>query len=142
MKKILMLLSIFLFAYSATTFADQPKLYSSDISVKTPEVKVIASGKKSAVVSMELDNTSSALVTIVAANSPLASETQLHQTIDGKMVQVKEINVRPNSDDHLQKNGFHVMLIGIQSPLRANQIVPITLIFSDGSDMLVNAKVE
>lgn len=137
-----MSLSILLFAYSISGFADQAKLYSSDISVKTPEVKVIAASKTSAVVSMELDNKSGALVTIVAATSPVASETQLHETIEGKMVQVKDIKIRPKSDDNLQRNGFHVMLINIKSPLEVNQIVPITLIFSDGSDMLVNAKVE
>lgn len=142
MKKILMSLSILLFAYSISGFADQAKLYSSDISVKTPEVKVIAASKTSAVVSMELDNKSGAFVTIVAATSPVASETQLHETIEGKMVQVKDIKIRPKSDDNLQRNGFHVMLINLKSPLEVNQIVPITLIFSDGSDMLVNAKVE
>ena len=52
------------------------------------------------------------------------------------------LKVFPDSDDNLQKNGFHVMLIGIKSPLEINQIIPITLTFSDGSDMLVNAKVQ
>lgn len=141
-KKILMSLSILLLAYSTASFADQTTLYSSDISVKTPEVKVIAADKKSAVVSMELDNKSGTLVTIVAASSPVASETQLHETIDGKMVQVKSIKIPPNSDDNLQRNGFHVMLMDIKSPLEVNQMIPVTLIFSDGSDMLVNAKVE
>ncbi len=137
-----MFLSIFLFAWSTISFADQTKLYSSEITVKTPEVKIIALDQKSAVVSMELDNKSRAAVTIISASSPISSETQLHKTIDGKMVQVKDIPIPPHGDDHLQKNGFHVMLIGIKSPLEVNQVIPITLTFSDGSSMLVDAKVE
>ena len=92
---------------------------------------------------MELVNHSNRAITVIAAFTPLAQETELHDfaDINGQQVmqQVAKIVVKANSEDDLKPGGFHVMLMGLNKPLQNGMSVPITLIFSDGSDLQVNA---
>lgn len=118
---------------------------ASTVAAQTPTVELWQQNTSSAGVFMQLDNQSNQRATIVAAYSPVAAETELHDfvTIKGQTVmqQVSEIVIKAKSDDVLKPGGFHVMLMGLKKPLSEGAAVPITLIFADGSDLQVNAHV-
>jgi copper(I)-binding protein len=115
------------------------------ITVKTPEVRLYAVGANSAEAFMDLQNASNTAQALVAASSPVDQQTQLHKTVVNNgvatMVQIKKILIPADKDKDLKFGGIHVMLIGLKEPLKDNMMVPITLKFEDGSELLINAKV-
>jgi periplasmic copper chaperone A len=145
MKKILLACSAALFSASVLAAGNKP-LAADDISVKTPDIKVVTTDATSAEVFMELDNSSTRPCILIAANSPVAVQTQLHETITkhgkSEMDQVKTIVIKPHGDKELKLGGFHVMLMGLKQPLKLGDNVPVTLIFADGSSLQVTAPVE
>jgi copper(I)-binding protein len=143
MKKVL-LTALFVVTgwFMTISFANSLNESAQNVTIKEPEIHIVAVNNQLAIAAMTLDNKSSHIVTLIAANTPAASETQLHQIIDRKMVQVKSIQIKPHGEDTLQANGFHIMLMGINPPLKTGDVVPLTLIFSDGSSLNVKAKVD
>jgi copper(I)-binding protein len=146
MKKILVACSAILFS-AAVCAADTNSLASDDITVKTPDTAVVITDSTLAQVFMELDNNGTKSHTLIAATSPVAKEVELHETTHkhGKkagMEQIKDIVIKPHSDEELKMGGFHVMLMGLKQPLKPGDNVPITLIFSDGSSLQVVAPVQ
>ncbi len=140
-----LILSVILLLMATTVFASQHEIASNVIKVKIPVVDNQVTRNDATEVFMELINKGSQTHILVAANSPAAKQVQLHNTIveHGRSVmrQVPRIVVRSHHDKDLQLGGLHVMLIGLKRHLIKNQRVPITLIFRDGSWIVVNAKV-
>ena len=139
-----------LLALSTMAFASTSELASRVISIKIPTINdhlTQYNKRKSTEVFMELINHGSQSHTLVAAFSPIAKQVQLHMStiIDGKMgmrqINGIIINKKPNNEDNLHKGGLHVMLIGLTKPLKINQMVPVTLIFHDGSWITIRARV-
>lgn len=144
MKKLSAYLSFFLLTLISVVNAHAATA-SQNLSIKTPEVRLYKVGSNSAEAFMEIQNNSTQAYTLIAATTPVDQETQLHKTIiqNGKatMVQIKQITIPAKQDEDLQFGGIHVMLIGLDEKLKANEIIPITLIFNDGSDLKINATV-
>lgn len=118
---------------------------ASNMQVKQAYVETWQPTDSSAGAFMELVNHSNKAITVIAAFTPVAEETELHDfaNVNGQQVmqQVAKIVVKADSEDDLKPGGFHVMLMGLNKPLQNGMSVPITLIFSDGSDLQVNATV-
>lgn len=146
MKKII-LTAVFSFITSiAFANATNSGLASSQITVKTPKVEIYTKNTNSAEIYMELDNTSKNTYALIAANSPVANQVQLHKTIQegqgqSMMRPVPKIEIPAKKDSELQPGGFHVMLMNLKNPLKIGEDVPFTLIFSDGSYLKLDAKV-
>jgi len=153
MKKLL--IGLFTLLLASVAFAANMPTAASHVSIKAPMVDLAnmsAMGQKvtnkkpySTEVRMDIMNNSKKAIRIVAATSDAASQIQLHRfkKEDGKMImrQISHIKVKPHHDKMLSYKGIHLMLIGLKKPLKANEVVPITLIFADGSYKQVNAKV-
>ncbi len=137
--------------FSVIVFAADPGAKTSNevaaemVSVKTPKVEAVAVGDSATQVFMELDNHGQRYHDLVAAYSPAAKQTQLHQTVQiggkSQMRQVSYIGIQPKHVRDLQQGGFHVMLMGIDKPLTKGQNLPIVLIFEDGSSITIHAPV-
>ncbi len=85
-------------------------------------------------------NTSSHEVTIVAASSPAAKEVQLHEVVNDKMRQVDGGFVIPAGGTlTLQPGGFHLMFMGVTSPIKAGDDVSLTITMSDKSQKTFTA---
>ncbi|MEZ5118256.1 MAG: copper chaperone PCu(A)C [Candidatus Nanopelagicales bacterium] len=93
-----------------------------------------------------VSNSSDAEVSLTGASVPsdAASEAQLHETtmVDGamEMSQVASIPVPAGGTLQLKSGGYHMMLIN--PTLTVGQTVPITLTFSDGTSVTVDATVK
>lgn len=137
-------ISLILFI-STPLFAMQHEIASNVIVVKTPLVAKQSSAQNATEVFMELINRSEEPHKLIAATSPIASQVQLHETINNKgnrMQKIDSISIKNESEKDLKPGGLHVMLIGLKEKLIKNNFIPITLIFNDGSWLKVRAKVD
>lgn len=73
--------------------------------------------------------------TLVSAASPVASIVEIHEMkMDGGMMKMNAVDRLPlpaGKAVDLKPGGYHVMLMGLTGPLRAGEIVPLTLTFED-----------
>ena len=123
---------------AATSAAD-------DVTVTDPYVRAVPPGQPNSAAFMQLQNKSTTRHAIVNAESPVSKVVELHTHIneDGvmKMRQVKQIDVPAQGKTILKPGGLHVMFLGLKSELKPDQLVPVTLIFEDGSKTTIHAKV-
>jgi copper(I)-binding protein len=96
---------------------------------------------------MSLTNPGNVDIKLTSATSPVAGTVQLHEmaTKDGKMVMQEKaggVTVPATSHTHLSPGSDHVMLMGLEQPLKPGDEVPISLKFSDGTthDLTVPVK--
>ena len=82
---------------------------------------------------------------LVAASSPVAAKTELHNHIMvgnvAQMRQVDAIEVAPGSPTLLQPGGLHVMLIDLKAPLQGGASFPLTLTFEKAGAITVQVAV-
>jgi periplasmic copper chaperone A len=83
---------------------------------------------------------------LVAARSPAARTVELHTHIrDGdvmRMRPVAAIDVPSGQPVTLAPGGVHLMLIGLVSPTRPGDRVPVTLTFESAGEVMVHLVVE
>ena len=89
---------------------------------------------KTGAIYLTITNTGSAPDTLQSVSSPAADKTELHQMkMDNgvmKMTAVPSITIPPGKSVVLAPNGYHVMLVGLKSPLKEGGTVPVTLSFA------------
>jgi copper(I)-binding protein len=142
----LIILVLLAFFSSAIYAQSQPNSSAADvITVKTPQVQMMSSASNSTEVFMELDNAGNKTYDVVAAYSPEAKQVQLHRSFSKDdrtwMQQVRHISIASHHERDLKQGGFHVMLMDLSKPLNRGDIVPIILIFNDGSWLKLNVPV-
>ncbi|WP_345987329.1 copper chaperone PCu(A)C [Sulfurimonas sp. HSL1-2] len=95
---------------------------------------------------MELKNPTDKPVALVSAASTAAKTVELHEhvNVDGmmQMRQIPKIDIPAGGTTMLQPGGLHVMLIGLTQKLKAGENVTITLNFSDGESITLEAPVK
>jgi copper(I)-binding protein len=149
MKKLLPLLLALSLAgtvYAGTREFPIPKeIASSVMRIKKSEVIAEKGSQKSTEDYMELVNTGKKNHTLLAATSPDAEIVQLHEgCLENKkqhMEKISAIGVNAGKDKLLEQGGYHVMLIDTKKELTPGEVVPITLIFKDGSHIDTTTKV-
>ena len=74
---------------------------------------------------------------LVAAESPVAGVTEIHEmAMDNnvmKMRAIKGLDLAAGRATELKPGGYHVMLMDLKQPVQAGQTVPITLVFEDAA---------
>ena len=95
---------------------------------------------------MEIKNQGKHHHNLIAAVSPLYKETQLHKTIvnnnKSEMQQVSQFRIVAHHEKDLHQGGLHIMLINARTKLAVGEIIPLTLVFDDGSYLLLHAPVK
>lgn len=83
---------------------------------------------------------------LVKASNPLSKLTELHTHLNEngmmKMRQVDAIPVPAGGEAVLAPGGLHVMMIDLKAPLKDGQMVPLTLVFDDGSSKQLDVPVK
>lgn len=105
-----------------------------------------ASDGETSAVYMTIKNTGAA-DTLLSAKSPAAKETQVHETItEGssmKMQELKDGAAIPGSGELVLKpGGYHVMLMGLISPLKDGDSIKVSLTFKNAGTVEVTAPVK
>lgn len=115
---------------------------AAPITAKDPWVKTATSGMTAAFVTLE--NSSSTADVLVSATSSAAGMVQLHEMVmqDGQMVMQEKkggIPVPANGTAVLEPGGNHIMLMELKEPIKAGEKVAITLTFSSGTTVQIEA---
>jgi copper(I)-binding protein len=95
---------------------------------------------------MLIKNNSDASLELVSASSDIAERVELHSHImnDGmmQMRQVKSITIDANDSAELRPGSFHVMFLGLKSPLAEGDSVKLKLYFDNGEEIVIDAPIK
>ena len=130
-------------SFICSAFSQEAKL--GKLKIEDAYIRSTAPAQSVAGGFMKIDNLG-AVDQLISASSPSAVEVQLHEmSMDGnvmKMRQIKEILVPANSSTELKPGGLHLMLIGIKSPLKTGESVPLKLKFTKAGEVEVRLSVK
>jgi periplasmic copper chaperone A len=90
-------------------------------------------------------NTGAAADKLLSATAQVSDKVELHQTTSSggmmSMEPVAGIDVPAAGTVELKPGGYHIMLVGLKSPLEAGQKIPVTLQFEKAGAVEVIAEV-
>lgn len=118
---------------------------AGEVTVSDVWSRATAPGQTAAVVGLHI--TSKKEARMVAVSSPVA-EAQMHtMSMDGGMMKMRQLDSLPlpaGKDVVLGAGGDHLMLVGLKKPLKAGEVVPLTLTvqFADKKTEQVEIKAE
>jgi len=95
---------------------------------------------------MNIRNTGRVQDSLESAEIDICDSTQLHETNiddDGvmSMEHVMKINIPSGEMVSLEPGGFHLMCLGLKSPLEAGEEIPIKLSFAETGELQVQAEI-
>lgn len=113
------------------------------IEVSDPYVRMVPPTAPASAAFMELKNTGDKDHALVSAKAYINKTTELHTHIHDngvmRMRQVTQIDLPAGQSTALKPGGFHIMLIGLNSPIKKDQVIKIDLTFDDGSTKTIEA---
>ena len=72
---------------------------------------------------------------LVEASSPVAASAEVHEMkMDGDLMKMRAVDALPlpmGKAVELKPNGYHMMLMGLKTPVKAGDVVPIKLVIED-----------
>ena len=139
---ILLLLPFLLFGLAPAAAAHG--VFEAD-GITVSDVWARASKVRNSAAYMTITNERATPVRLVAVSTPIARRAELHTTRieEGvmKMRPVEAIEIGPGQTVRLEPGGYHVMLLGLEEPLRVDDRFDLTLTFDDGTTVDVAAHV-
>lgn len=119
---------------------------SPAVKVDDPWVRATVAPQKATGAFMQL--TSAQAAKVVAASSPVAGMVEIHEMkMDDGVMKMRPVDALPLPAGQavaLKPGSYHVMLIGLKAPIKAGEVVPLTLTVegADGkrTDVEVKAK--
>lgn len=118
----------------------------AQVSVEQPWSRATPPGAQVGVGFMTLRNAGGAADRLLGASSPLAGRVEMHVTRrEGdvmKMRQVEALEIPPGGSFELKPGGAHLMLTGLERPLKQGERVPLTLRLEKGGELQVELEVQ
>ncbi|WP_428669062.1 copper chaperone PCu(A)C [Reyranella sp.] len=95
---------------------------------------------------LTVTNTGTTPDRLVSASSPASSQVQIHEMkMDGNIMRMRELDngleIPPGATVALVPGGFHLMMMGLKSPLKEGTRVPVTLVFEKAGKLDVELAV-
>lgn len=129
MSRLLILLAVMCFS---------SVVYAADIRIEGAWSRATVPGQEIAMVDMSI--TSDKAAKLVGVSSPACGSAQLHSMSHEngmmKMREVTSISLAAGKTLHLDEAGYHLMLVGLKSELKAGDSVPLTLSIKEGSKLV------
>jgi periplasmic copper chaperone A len=124
----------------ATVAPASPEISVSDVWARTsPDMA------ENGAAYMVIANKGTADDKLLGATGDVAAAVEIHETKEEggmmKMAPVEAVLVPAGGQVELKPGGYHVMLIGMKSPLQAGQKFPLTLRFARAGEVQVEAEV-
>jgi len=121
-------------------------LFAADVMVENVYVRATPPGTPNTAAFMTIMNKSTSAIEIVGAKSSVSKMVQVHQhTMNNgmmKMSHVKRLKIDAKSHVDFKPGGYHVMFMGMKKRLKEGEMAEFTLVFSDGSELKINAPVK
>ena len=122
----------------------QPKASVNDISIRDAAVRATVPGMSATAAYFTLENDSAQPMTLKTVTTPVAQKTEIHTTVskDGmmRMQEVDQLEVPANGSVDLKPGGYHIMLMGLDEPIKEGAFVPITLTFDNEEQLKIHAR--
>lgn len=103
-------------------------------------------GDRPGAVYFRLDNKSSQGAVLTGASTPVAKKAELHlMSMEGgvmKMRRVEKLDIPADSRVELAPGGYHIMLFGLDKPLKKGAKFPLTLTFEGAEPVEFTVKVK
>lgn len=84
--------------------------------------------------------------TLVGLSTPAAKQAELHQTVNDKgimkMLPVPHLALQPGVPVTFKPGSYHIMLIGLNHPLKRGESFPLTLKFEHAAPQTVSVMIE
>jgi copper(I)-binding protein len=123
-----------------------PFLSYANLEIEDATVRLLPPGVPNTSAYFMLKNKGNESISIVSASSDIARKVELHAHImeDEVMSMVKqdEVLVKAGESVHFQPGGFHLMMFGLQRPLKKDELIDIQLVTSEGEHLAFKAKVQ
>lgn len=112
-----------------------------------PYARATVPGQTTGAVYLTIDNKSKQKDWLTAISTPAAKTVEVHtMTMDGnlmKMRAVERLELAPLAKVEMKPGGgYHLMLLNLRQPLKAGEMVPMTLTFAKAGKVDVSIKVE
>ena len=132
-------------AFCFPAFAQEMKL--KDLTIEKPFARATAPHQPAGAAYVTIENKGKTADKLTGASSPVAQSVEIHtMTMEGnvmKMREVGQIELKPSSKIEMKPgDGYHLMLMGLQQPLKAGETFPITLTFEKAGKAEVKATVQ
>lgn len=135
-----------LFKTLAATLIASAALYAQSVNVDDVYVREVPPNMPNSAAFMTLLNGSDHDIALVSAESGAAKTVELHEhaNVDGmmQMRQIPKIDIPAHGSTLLKPGGLHVMLIGLTRKLKEGETVTVTLNFSNGESVTLDAPVK
>jgi copper(I)-binding protein len=123
----------------------QIQAQSAGVVVEKPWARATPPAAQTGAIYFTLHNAGHSDDRLIAASTPAAKKAELHTHImDGnimKMRQVEAISVPAGKDVRLAPGGYHVMLMGLNGPLKQGSEIQLTLTFEKAGKVTVTTPV-
>lgn len=120
---------------------------AGEIRIDHPYARPTMPGQTSAGAYLRLENKGKDADKLVSVASSVAKSVEIHtMSMDGNIMRMREvpgIELKPSAIVEMKPgHGFHLMLIGIQQPLKTGDKIPLTLTFEKSGKAEISAWVE
>lgn len=82
---------------------------------------------------------------LIGVETVIAKEAQLHTLIEEngviKMRQLPALTIPAHGTLELAPSGDHIMILGLERPLKVDEVIDLTLKFDDGKEQVISIKV-
>ncbi|RJF97621.1 copper chaperone PCu(A)C [Noviherbaspirillum saxi] len=130
---------------SSLSHAHEFKL--KDLHIGHPYARTTVANQPSGAAYLTLENKGRSTDKLVSVASPAAKSVQIHSmSMEGNVMKMREVDgieLPPASKVEMKPgHGYHIMLIGLQQPLKAGNKFPLTLNFEKSGKTEVTVVVE
>lgn len=138
-------------AVIAALFATAPvlahELSAASLTIAHPWVRETAQGQVVGGAYMRIVNAGKGADQLLSASSPTAAEIQFHtMSMDGGIMRMRRLPgtlaIPAGASVDLEPGGTHMMLMGLKTPLKRGDLVPVTLLFRHAGKVKVQFAVE
>lgn len=135
--KVLSLLSTLCLSFS---------LWAGTLTVSDAYVRASLPGTKITSAYMVIANPNQEVISLTQVTSPISERVEIHEhaMVDGmmKMRELDAIAIQAQSSVILQPGGLHLMIFDLNSPLKPEQSIELTLHFSDKTEQTIQVPVQ
>lgn len=122
-----------------------PSLALAEVTVKEAWIPEAPPSAQAMGAFMTIENSDAQAVKVVKASAPNFDRVELHESIEEngmhKMIAQPFLNIPAKGSLELKPGGYHIMLIGVQQPSKAGDVIPIELTLDNGQKIMVNTSV-
>ena len=132
-------------AFSSLAHAQEFKL--NNLVIEKPYARETVPNQPAGGAFITVENKGTTDDKLIGASSPVAKKVELHtMAMDGNIMKMREVpSIELKAGSRLEMKpgqGYHLMLMGLQKPLKAGEKFPVTLVFEKAGKTEISVTVQ